>query len=231
MVSTATGAGTQSPEDLGRELQQLVQPLSSRLSVSQGKLHLMVEYPAEPSFDRVPLLLKLGTYIRSRPPLLGLDQVIIYGRVSGQTLPQWQKVFRILPEGTSHSDATQVLMPGVPPSRSRSTANSQSREQTLPVPLCIQELVLGDPSVDAEAPSANALPASFEPFPPTLSQPGTQGQGTPTSPRKIPTGWVWGTVVAALAMVGLGLASYYWLLPRASEPEPVSVGTTQTLPG
>jgi hypothetical protein len=229
MVSTASGAGIQSPEELGRELQTMVQPLSSRLSVSQGKLHLMVEYPAEPPFDRMPLLLKLGTYIRSRPPLPGLDQVIIYGRVTGQTLPQWQKVFRILPEG-NHSDATQVLMPGVPPSRSRSTANSQSREQTLPVPLCIQELVLGDAAVDAEVPAPNQLPAAFGASGSTVPQaPATILPEGRTEARTQPSpGWIWKAAVAALAVVGVGLGAYF-LWPRASEPEPTSVITPQAL--
>ncbi|MCF2969781.1 hypothetical protein L1047_01040 [Synechococcus sp. Nb3U1] len=224
MVSTATGAGIQSPEDLGRELQKLVQPLFSRLSVSQGKLHLMVEYPAEPPFDRVPLLLKLGTYIRSRPPLPGLDQVIIYGRVSGQILPQWQKVFRISPEGTSHSDATQVLMPGVPPSRSRSTANSQSREQTLPAPLCIQELVLGDTSVDAEVPTPSNLPAAFG----AAGAPQPSASVLPQAPTQTAPGWIWKATVAALAVAGIGLGAYF-LWPRTSESEPAAVVPPPTL--
>ncbi|MEN9220897.1 MAG: hypothetical protein Q6M04_00510 [Thermostichus sp. BF3_bins_97] len=221
MVSATSGI--QSPEELGRELQKLAQPLSSRLSISQGKLHLMVEYPAEPPFDRMPLLLKLGTYIRSRPPLPGLDQVIIYGRVTGQTLPQWQKVFRMLPEG-NHSDATQVLMPGVP--RSRSTANSQSKDQTLPVPLCIQELVLGDAAVEAEVPVPSNLPAAF----------GASGSPAPQAPATIlpeaqtPTasGWIWKAAVAALAVVGIGLGAYF-LWTQASEPEPASAVPPQTL--
>ncbi len=103
-------ASTRSVESLTKSLQKALAPLLTRSVLKQDILYLMVELPEEVLFNRSIVLHRVASQLGSLP-VQGVSQLVVYGRLRGETQPKWKKVF-YLAAGESSADATQIVLPG-----------------------------------------------------------------------------------------------------------------------
>ncbi len=103
-------SAARSVETLIAALQKALAPLTSRSVLQQDVLYLMVELPQQGLFSRSMVLQRVAGQLGDAP-VQGVSQLVVYGRLQGETQPQWKKVF-YLSSGKSGADATQIVLPG-----------------------------------------------------------------------------------------------------------------------
>lgn len=102
-------SAARSAATLIKTLQKALAPLPSRSALKQDVLYLMVELPQQGLFSRSMVLQRVADQLEGAP-VQGVSQLVVYGRLQGETQPQWKKVF-YLSSGKSGADATQIVLP------------------------------------------------------------------------------------------------------------------------
>ncbi|MFS8781096.1 tetratricopeptide repeat protein [Synechococcus sp. W55.1] len=106
----ADSSAARSVETLIKALQKALAPLPTRSALKQDVLYLMVDLPRQGMFSRSMVLHRVASQLGGLP-VQGVSQLVVYGRLQGETQPQWKKVF-YLSSGESSADATQIVLPG-----------------------------------------------------------------------------------------------------------------------
>lgn len=106
----AGSSAARSVETLIKALQKALAPLPTRSALKQDVLYLMVDLPRQGMFSRSMVLHRVASQLGGLP-VQGVSQLVVYGRLQGETQPQWKKVF-YLSSGESSADATQIVLPG-----------------------------------------------------------------------------------------------------------------------
>ena len=106
----AGSSAARSVETLIKALQKSLAPLPTRSALKQDVLYLMVDLPQQGMFSRSMVLHRVAGQLGSLP-VQGVSQLVVYGRLQGETQPQWKKVF-YLSSGGSSADDTQIVLPG-----------------------------------------------------------------------------------------------------------------------
>jgi len=99
-----------SVETLITALQRALAPLPIRSALKQDVLYLTVELPPKGLFNSSMVLHRVAGQLEG-PPVQGIGQLVVYGRLQGEAQPRWKKVF-CLSSGESSVAATQIVLPG-----------------------------------------------------------------------------------------------------------------------
>ncbi|MGY4611785.1 tetratricopeptide repeat protein [Thermostichus sp. MS-CIW-38] len=106
----AGSSAARSVETLIKALQKALAPLPTRSALKQDVLYLMVDLPRQGMFSRSMVLHRVASQLGGLP-VQGVSQLVVYGRLQGETQLQWKKVF-YLSSGGSSADDTQIILPG-----------------------------------------------------------------------------------------------------------------------
>ncbi len=106
------------PQELGTRLQAILSAYPVRLlfSTKTSRLHILLEYPPEIDWDREAVWELLAQTIAQSHPI-GIQQVLVYGRLAGQKTPEWQRSIDF-PSTPATPPQTQMMSRGMPPSTS-----------------------------------------------------------------------------------------------------------------
>jgi tetratricopeptide (TPR) repeat protein len=104
------------PQELGTRLQAILSAYPVRLLFSSktSRLHILLEYPPDIDWDREAVWELLAQTIAQAHPI-GIEQVLVYGRLAGQRTPEWQRSIDF-PATSAVPPQTQMMSVGIPPS-------------------------------------------------------------------------------------------------------------------
>lgn len=86
----AGSSAARSVETLIKALQKALAPLPTRSALKQDVLYLMVDLPRQGMFSRSMVLHRVASQLGGLP-VQGVSQLVVYGRLQGETQPQWKK--------------------------------------------------------------------------------------------------------------------------------------------
>ncbi|MFS8911513.1 tetratricopeptide repeat protein [Synechococcus sp. H60.3] len=182
-------SAARSAATLIKTLQKALAPLPSRSALKQDVLYLMVDLPQQGLFSRSMVLQRVAGQLEGAP-VQGVSQLVVYGRLQGETQPQWKKVF-YLSSGKSGADATEIVLPGTKISEIKvldaqkpvvdPDARPDRKVKTLEAPLPKTQKERGSGPDPNQSPHASAQAQAGIP-----TSPSTTAPARPSSPISLP---------------------------------------------